>query len=112
MNENHDNRENHDNHEMRDNRDNEDNARWLMHITGNYGGRVVYWDLTNNNGSSSSLSWSLSLSSLSYHHILIRWHHVATLKHDYKQQHMSMISLRYWTLSRYIDRRISDGSAH
>ena len=30
-----------------------------MHITGNYGGRVVYWDLTNNNGSS-----SLSLSSL------------------------------------------------
>ena len=53
MNENHDNLENHDNHEMRDNRDNEDNARWLMHITGNYGGRVVYWDLTNNNGSSS-----------------------------------------------------------
>ena len=29
--------------------------RWLLHITGNYGGRVVYWDLTNNNGSSQSL---------------------------------------------------------
>ena len=62
MNENHDNRENHDNHEMHDNlekhdnrekNDSDDNARWLMHITGNYGGRVVYWDLTNNNGSSS-----------------------------------------------------------
>ena len=59
---NHDNREMHDNREQRDNRDtlekndSDDNARWLMHITGNYGGRVVYWDLTNNNGSSSSLS--------------------------------------------------------
>ena len=30
-------------------------VRWLLHITGNYGGRVVYWDLTNNNGSSQSL---------------------------------------------------------
>ena len=30
--------------------DNRDFPRWLLHITGNYGGRVVYWDLTNNNG--------------------------------------------------------------
>ena len=48
-----------------------DGTRWILAITGGYYGRVIYYDLTNNNG----------------------WHHQSTLYGDYNQNKMSMISL-------------------
>ena len=48
-----------------------DGARWLLAVSGEYYGRVMYWDLTSNSG----------------------WYHAATLYGDYKQRRMSMVNL-------------------
>ena len=48
-------------------------GRWLLHVTGNWYGYIVYWDLTTGSG----------------------WHHVSTLIHNYNQNSdMTMVSLR------------------
>ena len=48
-----------------------DGARWLLAVSGDYYGRVMYWDITTNSG----------------------WYHASTLYGDYKQRQMSMVNL-------------------